>query len=62
MKTEIINNSKTVCCICGLEFMGYGNNPEPVVTKSVARCCDTCNVKVVLPERIRRFNCKKKEN
>ena len=23
-------NEKHMCCICGKEFEGYGNNPEPV--------------------------------
>ena len=37
------------CVICGREFNGYGNNAEPVKT---GRCCDECNLNVVIPERI----------
>lgn len=43
---------KYVCCICGKEFTGYGNNPYPVVMDDYARCCDECNNDVVIPTRI----------
>ena len=44
---------KHVCCICGKEFTGYGNNPEPIVSyESGKRCCDKCNIEVVVPRRI----------
>ena len=38
------------CCICGDEFEGYGNNPEPY--KSSGKCCDACNRKFVIPARL----------
>jgi hypothetical protein len=38
------------CIICGEEFEGYGNNPDPVTTEG--RCCDACNTKFVIPARI----------
>lgn len=38
------------CCICGLYFTGFGNNPAPV--KNKGRCCDTCNNTIVIPTRI----------
>ena len=41
---------KYICCICGKEFEGYGNNPDPV--KKEGRCCDECNQKVVIPKRM----------
>lgn len=41
------------CCICGCEFIGYGNNPYPVVDDEDARCCDFCDGMVVIPARIR---------
>lgn len=41
-----------ICCICGKEFKGYGNNPYPVNKEEGARCCDECNDKVVIPARI----------
>jgi DNA-directed RNA polymerase subunit RPC12/RpoP len=39
------------CVICGKEFEGYGNNPWPV--KSRGRCCDECNLNVVIPARLK---------
>lgn len=41
---------KHMCCICGKEFTGYGNNPEPVKESGV--CCDECNADKVIPARI----------
>ena len=48
--------AKKICCICGKEFNGYGNNPEPVMpgTDSHGKencCCDWCNLWVVLAAR-----------
>lgn len=37
-----------VCVICGSLYTGYGNNVEPVGN---GRCCDKCNLVVVLPAR-----------
>ena len=39
-----------VCCICGEEAEGYGNNPSPV--KEDGKCCDACNRKFVIPARL----------
>lgn len=44
---------KYVCCICGKEFIGYGNNPAPV--KESGRCCDECNATIVVPTRIEQW-------
>ena len=52
-------NEKQKCCICGCEFIGYGNNPYPI--KEEGRCCDECNMKVI-EERIKRLNINIKEN
>lgn len=41
---------KQKCCLCGKEFTGYGNNARPVKD---GVCCDECNVKVVIPERLK---------
>ena len=41
-----------ICCICGQEFTGYGNNPYPVNSDEDARCCDDCNDTVVIPARL----------
>jgi len=41
-----------VCCICGAECVGYGNNPYPVVKDRDAVCCDRCNATRVIPARL----------
>ena len=55
---------KKVCCICGKEFYGYGNNPEGAVWKDgigsiieptfnkTDRCCNECNDKYVTIGRL----------
>lgn len=44
---------KQVCCICGEEIKGYGNNPEPYHSaENGERCCDACNLKFVIPARL----------
>lgn len=40
---------KQKCCLCGEEFEGYGNNPEPLVSEG--SCCDRCNAEKVIPAR-----------
>lgn len=42
------------CCICGKEFKGYGNNPEPYAIEG--RCCDKCNIEKVIPARNEKLN------
>lgn len=42
-----------ICCICGKEFEGYGNNPAPY--KNTGVCCDECNQKYVIPARIKQL-------
>ena len=37
------------CCICGTEFVGYGNNAEPI-RKGV--CCNKCNSHYVIASRL----------
>ena len=41
-----------VCCICGKKFIGWGNNPWPVVKDEGATCCDECNGTYVLSARL----------
>ena len=48
--------AKKICCICGKEFNGYGNNPEPVFpitddNDNRNYCCNWCDKNVVIPER-----------
>lgn len=45
----LTEDKKEVCCICGEEYDGYGNNAEPYAH---GRCCDACNLKFVIPSRI----------
>ena len=42
-----------VCSICGEAIVGYGNNAEPYAS---GRCCDSCNIKFVIPKRLELFN------
>lgn len=51
---EPLTEAKTnICCICGEEIDGYGNNPEPYkLAKHGERCCDSCNMKFVIPMRL----------
>lgn len=37
------------CCICGKEFIGYGNSPYPI--KDTGECCEVCNYTKVIPQR-----------
>lgn len=41
------------CCLCGKPFYGYGNNPAPLTNDVRMRCCDECDRKYVIPERMR---------
>lgn len=37
------------CCICGRDFIEFGNNADPI-KKGI--CCDYCNVRFIIPGRI----------
>lgn len=41
-----------ICSICGEKYVGYGNNSHPV---NNGRCCDICNMLVVIPTRLRQI-------
>ena len=47
---KIMLKPTAMCVICGEEYEGYGNNALPV---KEGECCDQCNLKVVVPERVR---------
>jgi hypothetical protein len=38
----------SVCPFCGGRYDGWGNNPAPLIG---ARCCDECNLALVVPVR-----------
>mgnify|MGYP003657388352 CR=1 FL=1 len=44
-----MNKKIKKCCICSLEYTGYGNNAAPV---KEGKCCDACNTANVIPSRI----------
>ena len=47
-----IPSKKHRCCICGGPILTpYGNNPEPI--SNMGRCCDACNLSVVIPARMK---------
>ena len=50
MTMEKKNNTQMKCCICKKPIEGYGNNPFPVWP--TGRCCDDCNVTIVIPARM----------
>ena len=43
-----------ICCLCGKEKEGFGNNPYPLCKENdfESRCCDDCNISLVIPARI----------
>ena len=68
-----MKNDKSKCAICGnnlvpfgLEVidpeMVWGNNPEPVINDASARCCDRCNMDMVIPMRMAKSIWQENEN
>lgn len=49
---------KHICSICNKEYVGYGNNAQPV---NDGRCCDKCNLNIVLPARAFLMNREKRK-
>ena len=43
-------DSEWNCVLCGHKSKGYGHNPDPVAL--TGRCCDTCNARIVIPNRM----------
>lgn len=41
------------CCLCGAHWIGWGNNPDPLLHKPNERCCDFCNQSKVIPARLK---------
>ena len=50
MEKQVADEIKYTCCICGKKAEGFGNNPQPI--KDKGRCCDACNVEVVILARL----------
>lgn len=43
------------CCFCGKKISGYGNSCWPIYENEDLRCCDKCNIDVVIRERLKQF-------
>lgn len=50
---KLTEAKENFCCICGEPIEGYGNNPEPHMSADEGRACDGCNLKFVIPARLR---------
>ena len=54
---RIIESAKRIpenkCCFCAEMFRGWGHNPYPVLVRRGAVACSECNLRIVLPQRIR---------
>lgn len=44
------------CSICKKNYEGYGNNAMPV---NKGRCCNECNISIVVPTRIANYRVEK---
>ena len=57
MINKVIKNKKVSqvnkCCFCGKKIIGKGNNPEPA-KPFPNRCCEVCNLKIVIPVRLKK--------
>ena len=45
-----MKGKKKNCNLCGREFTGFGNNPNPLKIKG--QVCDECNAYVIIPTRL----------
>ena len=44
---------KFTCCFCHKSFEGFGNDPWPAFMGNDSYFCDDCNMKIVIPARIK---------
>ena len=44
---------KLYCCFCNKEINGYGNDIRPLISSLGTRCCDHCNLSIVIPNRVK---------
>ena len=45
-------NQISKCVLCGDDYRGWGNNPEPVKSFDDGQCCNSCNTMYVIPARL----------
>jgi len=56
-----MSESNVICCFCERDAGPHGNDPYPL--QEEGRCCDTCNMTLVIKARIEReFNLLEKED
>lgn len=58
MKDEIETEKLKVCSICGRDFIGWGNNAEPI---NDGICCDDCNG-IVIGRRLLEYQRRRKSD
>ena len=51
--THLFIEIKYKCVFCGKDHEGYGNSCWPIHNDEKVRCCDNCNMYIVIPERIK---------
>lgn len=49
------------CSLCEEMFTGYGHNPQPIIDDINARCCDDCNMSVIIA-RLAQFKERRNNN
>jgi len=57
-ETKIKMANKKNCVICRKEIIGYGNNAAPL---KKGYCCDDCNLKFIIPIRLKAAQIKNHE-
>lgn len=50
-----LSDRKFTCCLCGTDWIGWGNNPDPLGDVHTDKCCDFCNQSKVIPARLRQM-------
>ena len=53
--------NECICCICGRKVKEWGNDPWPVMLDDDAKCCNKCDMEVVLPARMNLMEAKEDE-
>lgn len=43
--------AQNICVLCREKLDGHGNNPYPV--SNTGKCCDNCNVDIIIPTRLK---------